>query len=104
MNVQDTRAWEEAITKVFDDFGYLLNESGIVVSYEHRYTGPGGDWDAYVISITGCDSGERDTSYTPTRTTALSPVRSATCEILRKIWHIALQISNTGKWKRTGTS
>ena len=63
MDVQDSQVWEEVTEKVFDDLGYLLDESGVEVSYTRDFAGPGGDWDIYEVNITGRDSGDKHKLY-----------------------------------------
>lgn len=63
MEIRDTREWEEATDKVFNECGDLLDESGVKVVYIKGFTGPGGDYDTYEIKIKGCDSGEARQVY-----------------------------------------
>ena len=58
MSIQDTQYWMDATDKIFDDYGYLLDESAIKITMNLEFCGPGGDWDFYEITIAGCDSGE----------------------------------------------
>ena len=58
MDVFESREWDKATNRVFDELGYLLEESGVRILYHHEIGGPGGDWDIYKVTIEGCDSGD----------------------------------------------
>ena len=50
--------WDDVVSQVFDELGYLLDESAIRIEYRCDFTGPGGDWDDFSVTIEGCDSGK----------------------------------------------